>query len=117
MFKSSLFYRFLTFLNFAFNIYVDIFFLKLPISLFTFTVLISITLLSIFLFFEALTFCLEISSNKIKISSYFYEKEYSLKDIKDFKINFLRGKIKFKDRVISFPPIRRGNLRKVEELL
>ena len=117
MIKSSFLYRFLSSLNFALAIFVDFHFFKLPISLFTFSLLISLTLLSIFLFFEALTFKLEVSSNKIKISSFFYEKVYNLKDIEDFNINFLRGKIRFKDRVISLPPIGRGNLRKVEELL
>lgn len=117
MIKSSVFYRIITLFNFIFALYIDFHFLRLPITLFVFSLLILITLLAIFLFFEAITFKLQVLSNKIIISSCFYEKTFNLDELVDFNISFLRGKIKLKDEVVDLPPLGRGSKRKVEELL
>lgn len=55
--------------------------------------------------------------DNLVFSCIFYEKVIHISEIEDFNINFLHGKIKLKDKVIVVPPVKGGDLRKVEELL
>lgn len=64
-----------------------------------------------------MTFKMCVFVDKVVIFSIFYEKTFNYNDIEDFKIGILSGKIKRKHEksYFVFPPVKGGDLRKVEE--